>query len=300
MARKDADEMPRSMSSGASACLDTGFDGNGKAMMLVLSLTVVVSGLVPGPVLAQSLSPSSKSLTLPQEPLVSSPRQEEAPPEPDLSFPGLIRSIGGDFKSFPTPQNIFSLVAGASVSGLAHSADRSLTASLSASHGVAGTLEPGKVIGGAIVQGSTAFGAYVLGRLTDSPNLTAVGAELVRAQVLTQGITQGIKFAAGRTRPDGTGLSFPSGHTASSFATSTVLHRHFGWKVGIPAYGLATYVAASRLSENRHYLSDVAFGAVLGVVAARHVTVRIGKTKFALTPQVVPGGAGVTLVKISK
>jgi membrane-associated phospholipid phosphatase len=59
-------------------------------------------------------------------------------------------------------------------------------------------------------------------------------------------------------------------------------------------------VAASRLSENRHYLSDVIFGATLGVLAGRQVTLRFGKTRFALTPQAVPGGAGIALVKIGR
>jgi membrane-associated phospholipid phosphatase len=130
--------------------------------------------------------------------------------------------------------------------------------------------------------------------------VASVGADLVRAQVLTQGITQAIKLTAGRTRPDGTSLSFPSGHTASSFATATVLHRHYGWKVGVPAYVLAGYVGTSRLSENRHYLSDVIFGATVGILAGRQVTMSFGKTKFALTPRAVPGGAGIALVKIGR
>ena len=289
---------PRLVNSESSACLETGFDVGGKVVTLVLSLTVVMCGLVPGAVFAQTPSASPQWLTLPEEPLFPSRSQGEVRPERDLSFPGLMRSIGSDFKSFPTQQNMLSLVAGAGLSGLAHPADRRLTASLSTSAGVASTLEPGKVIGGAMVQAGAAFASYGLGRLTDSPTLTAVGADLVRAQVLTQGITQGIKFAAGRRRPDGTSRSFPSGHTASSFATGTVLQRHFGWRAGVPAYGLATYVAASRLSENRHYLSDVAFGAVLGMVAGRHVTLRVGKTKFAVTPMAVPEGAGVSFVRL--
>ena len=44
---------------------------------------------------------------------------------------------------------------------------------------------------------------------------------------------------------------FPSGHSSSSFATATVRQRHFGWKAGVTAYAMATYVASSRLQENR-------------------------------------------------
>ena len=226
--------------------------------------------------------------------------RDARPSELSPSFSQLFRSIGNDFKSFPNRQNISWLVVGAGLSAAAHRADRGLTDQLSSSSGAASALEPGKVIGGTLAQVGGAFATYSIGRWTSSPRVANVGADLVRAQVLTQGIVQGLKVAAGRTRPDGTSLSFPSGHTASVFATGTVLRRHFGWKVGIPAYGLATYVAASRMSENRHYLSDLVFGATLGVLAARQVTVPIGKTKFALTPQVVPGGAAVSFVKIGK
>ena len=58
-----------------------------------------------------------------------------------------------------------------------------------------------------------------------------------------------------------------------TFATATVLQRDLGWKVGVPAYGLATYVAASRIQDKRHFLSDVTFGAAIGIVAGRSVTI---------------------------
>jgi hypothetical protein len=79
-----------------------------------------------------------------------------------------------------------------------------------------------------------------------------------------------------------------------------VLQRHFGWKVGAPAYGVAAYVAASRVEMKRHYLSDVAFGAALGIVAGRTVTV--GRThRFMVTPLPAAsgtgGGVGLTLLR---
>jgi membrane-associated phospholipid phosphatase len=266
---------------------------------LVTVTAVAMSGLAPAPARAQTAPPPLSGFILPEEPLFPVLPRDEREPKAGPSFPDLFRSVGNDFKSFPNRQNVLWLFVGGGLSGLSHSADDGLTAQLSTSGAVSG-LKPGRVIGGSLAQVGGAFATYGIGRLTKSPTVTAVGADLVRAQVLTQGITQAIKFTAGRTRPDGTVRSFPSGHTASAFATGTVLQRHFGWKVGIPAYGLATYVAASRLSENRHYLSDVIFGATVGVLAGRQVTVRFGKTRFALTPQAVPGGAGIALVKIGR
>ena len=52
-----------------------------------------------------------------------------------------------------------------------------------------------------------------------------------------------------------------------SFASAAVLQEHFGWKVGLAAYAGAAYVATSRLSERQHYLSDVVFGAAVGIAA---------------------------------
>ena len=79
-----------------------------------------------------------------------------------------------------------------------------------------------------------------------------------------------------------------------TFATATVLQRDLGWKIGVPAYGLATYVAASRIQDKRHFLSDVAFGAAIGIVAGRSVTVGGGDTKFAVAPTAAPGGGGIS------
>ena len=77
-----------------------------------------------------------------------------------------------------------------------------------------------------------------------------------------------------------------------------MLQRHFGWKVGIPAYGVASYVAASRLQTNRHYLSDIAFGAALGIVAGHTVTIGRGNARFAVAPVAAPGGGGVAFTWI--
>src|SRR6185369_8804699 len=132
-----------------------------------------------------------------------------------------------------------------------------------------------------------------VGRITHSPRAASLGADLFQAQILAQAMTQGIKMAAQRTRPDGTTLSFPSGHTSSAFASATVLQRHFGWKAGVPAYAVAAYVATSRLEDKRHYLSDVTFGAVLGIVAGRTVTVGRGDARFAIAPAATNGGGAV-------
>ena len=123
-----------------------------------------------------------------------------------------------------------------------------------------------------------------------------MGRDLVRAQLLAQGVTQALKYSVRRMRPDGSSqASFPSGHASGSFASASVLQRHFGWKVGGPAYAVASWVAASRLNENKHHLSDVIFGAAIGLAGGRTVTFERGRTRFEIAPMLAPGGAGVQL-----
>ena len=62
-----------------------------------------------------------------------------------------------------------------------------------------------------------------------------------------------------------------------------------GWKYSVLGYTIASYVAASRLHDNRHYLSDVVFGAAVGAIAGRTVTEH-GRDVWTFTPTAVPGG----------
>jgi membrane-associated phospholipid phosphatase len=89
--------------------------------------------------------------------------------------------------------------------------------------------------------------------------------------MLTNGIiTVGMKRAFGRERPNGSCCqSFPSGHTSHSYTIAAIAHELYGDTVGAVVYGLATLVAASRMNDNKHYLSDVIFGAALGTAVGQ-------------------------------
>ena len=161
--------------------------------------------------------------------------------------------------------------------------------------------KPGAVIGSTPFQLGASIGAYAIGRSLGNSCLARVGADLIQAQIMAEGLTMIFKQATRRSRPEGTGYSFPSGHTTVAFASATVLQRHFGWKVGLPAYAVASYVAASRVEMKRHYLSDVAFGAALGIAAGRTVPIGHGR-RLLISPMASPGGAGAsfTLLGSSK
>ena len=78
-----------------------------------------------------------------------------------------------------------------------------------------------------------------------------------------------------------------------TFATAAVLERHFGYRASWPMFAVAGYVAASRLTDNRHFLSDVLFGSALGMAAGWTVVGRHGREDFTLFP--VPTRGGVAL-----
>jgi membrane-associated phospholipid phosphatase len=156
-------------------------------------------------------------------------------------------------------------------------------------------LDPGDVIGNGFTQFAVALGTLAAGQLSHRPAVATTGAELIDAQIISGIATQTIKYAARRRRPSGGPHSFPSGHASAAFATASVIQRRFGWKAGAPLYALGGYVAVSRLQENQHYLSDVVFGAALGIVAGR---ASVHSKKAGLTAAFVPLGRGLAVVVV--
>lgn len=104
---------------------------------------------------------------------------------------------------------------------------------------------------------------------TDYKNRTAI---LIKGQLVNLGLVYILKKSLKKTRPDGTAYSFPSGHTANVFAGATMLAIEYGehhkW-VPYAAYGVATTVGAMRMANNKHYVSDVLFGAGLGILSMK-------------------------------
>ncbi|HKQ64305.1 MAG TPA: phosphatase PAP2 family protein [Methylomirabilota bacterium] len=99
------------------------------------------------------------------------------------------------------------------------------------------------------------------------------------------GITEfAIKHLVGRARPDaglasmavlGPGFrpdvdSFPSGHATSVFAVATIFASAYP-RVAAPAYALAAAIALGRVYLERHYLSDIVAGAMIGILFAAYL-----------------------------
>ena len=82
-------------------------------------------------------------------------------------------------------------------------------------------------------------------------------------------VNYGLELCIRKDRPDGTGHhAFPSTHTAVAFNGSTFLMRRYGWKWGVPAAVVSSYVAWGRVHSNRHDWWDVLGGTAIGVGSA--------------------------------
>jgi len=195
-------------------------------------------------------------------------------PSPYVATPALspFTDTVRDFRRLPSRNTLALLTIGGAAAIGVHASDDPITRAASRSRPLHEAVKAGAFVGGTPFQLGASMATYGIGRALKNPCAVSVGADLIQAQLMAQALTMGIKLSLRRPRPEGTGFSFPSGHTTVTFATATVLQRHFGWKAGVPAYAVASYVAASRIQMKRHYASDVAFGAALGIVAGRTVT----------------------------
>jgi len=113
------------------------------------------------------------------------------------------------------------------------------------------------------------------GALLDSSRRTAY-LRAMRAVVLAYLANIALKYVVRRPRPaiEGlpalsstvTSLSFPSAHSATSFAAAQALSS--GGVPGRPVYALAAAMAVSRVYAGVHYPSDVVAGVALGTAVA--------------------------------
>lgn len=91
----------------------------------------------------------------------------------------------------------------------------------------------------------------------------------VETAAATAAATLILKYSVKEWRPDHSNThSFPSGHTAVSFATAAYLQRRYGWAYGAPAYALSCYVGWGRCFAKKHYWYDVLAGAAIGAGSA--------------------------------
>ena len=161
------------------------------------------------------------------------------------------------------------------------------------------------------------LGTYMISELLNAKREKGASLLLFQAVALGSAFGEGLKRISGRTRPAGTNSNptpgstdfngfdsgdndaFPSGHSIVSFATATVVAETYGddylWMPWI-AYSSASLVAAQRINDNRHWASDVVFGALLGHFIAKLVVknnVFLSNKNFMVQPMNVQNSKGI-------
>ncbi len=233
------------------------------------------------------------------------PPQEQAPVRDDgcrtvVRLPAnLLRATVGVFNR----ANVNPVIVGSYATGFAALYDQPIARALDDPDSTLGT---GLATGGRPRwTGAVVAALFIGGRFANETRFRAASYDWLEAYFVNLGYTELVKELVGRTRPNGQDdKSFPSGHASNAFALAAVADRHYGWKIGIPAYGVAAAVGLSRLQQNAHYLSDVLGGATLGYIVGRTV-VRVnnkgecaGKTQVNLSP-VLARNARAVVVQVS-
>jgi membrane-associated phospholipid phosphatase len=108
-------------------------------------------------------------------------------------------------------------------------------------------------------------------------------------------ITYGLKYSVDKKRPNGDDYSFPSGHTSVTFASSTFIHKRYGFNYALPAYLASAFTGYSRVESDNHYTIDVLAGAVVGVLSSYFFTTKY--KGYTITPKVDNGIYGFTFTK---
>ncbi|WP_459210898.1 phosphatase PAP2 family protein [Aquimarina rhabdastrellae] len=109
------------------------------------------------------------------------------------------------------------------------------------------------------------------------------GMQFSKALAGTLAVTYGLKFIIDKERPNReNNNSFPSGHTSVAFMSAAFVHKRYGWKYGLPAYVLASYVGYTRIESKKHDGWDVVAGAAIGIGMSYIFTKRYD-SKFKVT-----------------
>jgi membrane-associated phospholipid phosphatase len=273
------------------------------------------SAAASGAIFAQALeavAQSDRPDSLDQAPPAQQPdaKKEQAPEHLSTGWSSLLKDSASDFVAFPKRPSTWTILGiGAGAALAVHPADDYVETHIVGNDAVNNFFSLGQTIGSWYVQFGSAVGLWAVGRYVVGPasgesktnKYSEVGFDLLRAQILSGVLVQGMKVSFQRDRPSGACCAFPSGHSAAAFAAAAVLERHLGYRLSWPALVGATYVATSRLVDDRHFLSDVVFGAAVGTVSGWTVVGTRGRRRpVVIQPIPVKGGMMIAVMRTAE
>ena len=183
------------------------------------------------------------------------------------SFRDFLRALAYNFtKGLFSQKNLKPLLIGGAATLVMVPFDDEISESVRRSGSDFGDI--GYVAGRPLVVGAATGVLLLATPFTSNQRHRAFTFSLAQAFILNNVLSEGIKAAVNRTRPNGEdSQSFPSGHASNSFAWASVAAHYYGKTVGIPAYIVATLIAVSRIERGKHFPSDVVFGATIGLIS---------------------------------
>jgi len=137
-------------------------------------------------------------------------------------------------------------------------------------------------IGASYTLAGVSGGTFLLGKVSKNKHVEETGWLALNAFAHTQVVTFAVKELTNRARPPKEerragfwkgGNSFPSGHASTTFAVATVFAYEYRKNAAVPilSYTVASVVSASRVSAQRHWVSDIVVGGSTGFLIGRHI-----------------------------
>ncbi len=262
--------------------------GSPRLLLIIFAVTLIV--------------PNAAALTDDPEP---PPDLKQATPASSTSLKQFPQNLGRNFLSLWNRKNIAPLLIGGAATGIVAPFDQEIREHVSLDGGSSTAGKVGGVLGGAAVVVPAVTGLLIAGTKSKNDRFHSFTYSLAQAAVLNEVLVQSLKYAVGRTRPDGSDdRSFPSGHAATSFMIATVTQRYYGTKAGLIGYSAATFIALSRVREDKHWASDLTAGATIGYIVGSSVSRRTGISlrvgKISIVPVFGWGGRTVGISFITE
>ncbi len=129
-------------------------------------------------------------------------------------------------------------------------------------------------------------GFYLAGEIVGSTGMRKTALLSIESLLISSTVLYALKWTVGRARPyteegkhsfrpfstSSDYHSFPSGHTTAAFSVASVIaHHNDSLLVDVISYSAATLVALARPFQDKHWPSDVFFGAALGYYVGQKI-----------------------------